>query len=579
MKLLIDFSALAAVPLSLVRPHLEGGWDRSRYRDIFEQHGSGQSGKRYRIYIPLATGKPIEDVVVPGAIQNYLSGKRISVDNYVLGLGRLPDGRVAKLGRVLNLEPDLKRLFDQDPQRKGSTVKALVVVSRHPYDILGMSFDRGWTSCMDVREGMYRKYLQGEIIGGSLVSYLVKADDKNINSPIARILLRPHLNKKNSLLVPGPVYGSAPPSFMRTIVGFCNTVLNVGKPRGTYKLAETSYDDDVAEATKPAVLHHEDPNVKELSTAQRTLLARNPLISEKVLLELAGDESAAVRVRVARNLNAAPSVLRLLATDKSKNVRAYVADNNGLGPDIMDILARDKSVEVRNVLAGNPGITASVCSYLLEQGDEAVLQRLAMNPGTSPSVLAALVTVDSERVRSEVALNPNVTVELLMTLLNDSDSMVYRAAVKSLSMPISVLEGFTTDQRSGVRFELSRRPDLTVKMIMVLKDDPDKDVRHGLVENSSLSTEQNRILLTSKYVDVRKNLVKFIGPTEHNTSPSLLIDLASDKDKEVRIAVLNKCLALLRSKYTTGIAEVLDILSQDPVLAIARDAVQLRTRV
>lgn len=581
MKLRVNLSSLSAVPLSLVRPYLKEGWNRGRYKKIFEQHGSGIPGKRYRIYLPLSQSKTVEDVAVPSAIQNYLATKNISVDNYVLGLGRLPDGRATKLGRVLNTEPDLKRMFDADPQRRGTaaTVKALVVISRHPYDILGMSFDRGWTSCMDVREGMNRSYLQGEIDGGSLVAYLVKDDDKNINRPIARILLRPHVNAVHHILVPGPVYGTAPPAFMRTIVNFCNTVLNAGRPGGKYKLPDTSYDDNPSESLKPEILHlpaDDTTDISVLAVSRKIMLARNPLVAPAVLDALSVDPSASVRLRVARNLNVSASTLKLLATDKSTKVRTYVAANSSLGPDIMEILARDKSIEVRASLASNTGITTSAAAYLATSTDVRILNALAMNPSMSPAVLAILATAGSPDVKAEVAYAVRATPEILTTLSKDFVFTVRRAVAGRSDTPQEILDQLLTDSDFRVRHRLALRDGLTDKMLMVLMNDHDEDVRKTLARSSTITTNQWHILYKSKYLDVRLGLVNRVGTTGSDLPISVLEDLSTDKSKTVRRAILDKCQVLLKSSIDPlSMKVVVERLVQDQDPAIVRGAVAL----
>ena len=87
-----------------------------------------------------------------------------------------------------------------------------VVISRNPYDIVGMSTDRRWTSCMKLPNddpsiypgGAYHQHLMHDIELGTLVAYLIEPIDKNIDRPYARIAIKPYQNiiDKSIMLYP-----------------------------------------------------------------------------------------------------------------------------------------------------------------------------------------------------------------------------------------------------------------------------------------------------------------------------------------------------------------------------------------
>jgi hypothetical protein len=111
-----------------------------------------------------------------------------------------------------------------------------IIISRHPYDILGMSSGREWRgdSCMrlgsrqndkvyydivcslktkynDVNttkkgeyeygwvesEGSRKDSIQADVTQGTLVAYVVNVNDNNINNPISRLLIKPYFNKRD----------------------------------------------------------------------------------------------------------------------------------------------------------------------------------------------------------------------------------------------------------------------------------------------------------------------------------------------------------------------------------------------
>lgn len=127
-----------------------------------------------------------------------------------------------KIGRMLQKHinekgvSDLLNSFKKDPIRSTKLKTSKVVISRHPYDIAGMSTDRSWRSCMtyafkginypdqEVIAGINVRYVQNDIEKGSIVAYLVSPEDVLPNGkialkrPLSRILMKPHKNIDNS---------------------------------------------------------------------------------------------------------------------------------------------------------------------------------------------------------------------------------------------------------------------------------------------------------------------------------------------------------------------------------------------
>src|SRR5574343_289281 len=93
--------------------------------------------------------------------------------------------------QMFNKFKDIKsilRIYNEDPDRAVSNSnKYLICISKHPYDIAGMSTDRGWTSCMNLVGGVYRQKVGVLIEAGGLVAYLIKDDDLNIEHPLGRV--------------------------------------------------------------------------------------------------------------------------------------------------------------------------------------------------------------------------------------------------------------------------------------------------------------------------------------------------------------------------------------------------------
>ena len=238
------FVSISAVPLSIARPYLKNF--KRHYPEIFNRFGSGE--KKDRINIPLNASRPIVDVKPNKAVEDYLHSKGYTIENYFQGTARDKYGRTPSIGKIVKDNPEIKQLFDSDPNRKAANAKKsnfTVVISRHPYDLVGMSFDRGWTSCMNLESELdYKKHIKDDINKGTLVAYLVKNDDLNINRPTARVLIKPFYSSSGErLMVLDKTYGTELLDFRLTVSNFLEH-FNRGKSEGVYLLDEDLYADD-----------------------------------------------------------------------------------------------------------------------------------------------------------------------------------------------------------------------------------------------------------------------------------------------------------------------------------------------
>jgi hypothetical protein len=193
------------------------GWDKNRFLELFSDTKFKTDKKKYRVYLPLV--KSSEKVVnVPPEINAALTAKGYEVQDYKQGLAKQKDGtRVMKIGKLL--PPELQQKFANDKQRQ-SQDDYMVVISRHPYDIAGMSTGRGWTSCMNLHDGVNAKYVMLDVEEGSLVAYLVKTSDPDIKKPVARIAIKPFIELFTKTVLFGAedqVYGTDTAGFKQTV--------------------------------------------------------------------------------------------------------------------------------------------------------------------------------------------------------------------------------------------------------------------------------------------------------------------------------------------------------------------------
>jgi len=74
----------------------------------------------------------------------------------------------------------------------------LIVLSKKPYDIVGMSSCKDWTSCMNIYDGIHKEKVKDDIREGTIVAYLIKPDDLEIENPISRSSIKPFISQNDS---------------------------------------------------------------------------------------------------------------------------------------------------------------------------------------------------------------------------------------------------------------------------------------------------------------------------------------------------------------------------------------------
>jgi hypothetical protein len=279
-------------------------FNRERYTDIFKKLGDEFEHDKnyYRIYIPLGKEEksgPVSNV--EKEVTDFLTQNGYQVLDYIKGIVKFGDAKnTTSIGKVLTRlkADDLMKKFVSDEARKALTSdidNLMVVISRHPYDIAGSDTDRNWTNCMTIghassnrvetlhnqlntlnnklsslqkedpnyvnilkkiknlkseledrkEEGENVKYLIHEVKEGSLISYLINKNDKNINNPLAVLNIKPYINEKNPddfvLVSSKNMYGNGRPEFKSTV----NSILEKinGNVTGFYCINPKTYKD------------------------------------------------------------------------------------------------------------------------------------------------------------------------------------------------------------------------------------------------------------------------------------------------------------------------------------------------
>ncbi len=236
-----DFLEEALKP-SLYRPMVKG-WDSKRLEDIFKSSPLEKDRKAFRLFFqfPQDEVKVEPNPIVTAALKDL----GYEVDDYKLGLA-IKDRRKIKIGKVLSKNPAALKVYMEDPARAGTQKKYEGVISRHPYDVGSMSTNRGWTSCQDLLAEPNHpecEYLPKDIQAGTLIAYMIKAGDRNIKSPVGRILIKPYINTKNETgyAIALISYGTVTNEFKEEVENFVDWLNKQKKVKGLFDISPKVY--------------------------------------------------------------------------------------------------------------------------------------------------------------------------------------------------------------------------------------------------------------------------------------------------------------------------------------------------
>lgn len=468
--------SLSAIPLALTKPYMKN-FNRARYRDLFNRFGEGKGKDKFRIYLPINGAPTVKRMDIPSPISDYVASLGMSIDCYKAGTVLMKDGkRTTRLGAVLGKKPELKKIFDSDPQRQASKkVKQWVVISRHPYDIIGQSFDRGWTSCMHLTKGMNRAYLEDDVKNGTIVAYLVADTDKNINNPTARISIKPHYSKTTGathvILQAGQVYGMENGDFSHTVRLFLAEV-NTNAPTGKYVQDASLYDDGAVTITHFSHTASEEEIagfISELSISNILNLARNTnnATALKVLSQYDSEK------------------LSLYDGDEYKeSVDASLAANPSTGEDILMALVASGGVRVRAALALNISLPDSLARILVRDDAVSVRIKLARNQNLSDQILETLAA-DSNPDIAEAALSSEIASPEL--LARCSEGPYAQSCARNSKLPLASMEKISESEDASLRGSLAHNQALPLKLLIKLILDPKRHVAQMAIRHQKFA--------------------------------------------------------------------------------------------
>ncbi|AXG66905.1 hypothetical protein HOU08_gp179 [Dickeya phage vB_DsoM_JA29] len=187
--------SLSALTPSQYRPFMQMWRPDPKMLQLFQKISGRTGRKAMRLYFDFQSDKLIKTFApeCPSEIKDYLVEKGFVLEDYLSGTVKDKHNRILRLGKVLK-DPELKKIFETDPSRKAlvevTRGKKSICLSMHPYDVAGMSTGRGWTSCMNLDDGINKQFVRDDIKQHTLIAYLVDTTDRDIKRPLSRVLIK-----------------------------------------------------------------------------------------------------------------------------------------------------------------------------------------------------------------------------------------------------------------------------------------------------------------------------------------------------------------------------------------------------
>jgi hypothetical protein len=206
-------------------------------------------GDKERVYIPYTsntisgTQKKVNVYLrkVGYKIMDYKLNQAVQIEN---------NKRVIRISKLLAKNPELLKEFTLDDIRANARVGSefSIVLTSNYEDVAGMSFCRDWDSCMDIESGSNKRYITNDIIQGTIIAYLIKSTDLEIEEPLGRVNIKPYysLSDENEVLyvTDKQVYGNVPDEklFIEKVTEYIISRQDVNIP-GFYHKMEGLYSD------------------------------------------------------------------------------------------------------------------------------------------------------------------------------------------------------------------------------------------------------------------------------------------------------------------------------------------------
>jgi hypothetical protein len=215
MKHLLDIGNFLTEALSLEFQKKYKPFFEKRPKEVIDRLNKLLDNKE-RVYIPYNSDTISETQL---NVKIYLEETGYKILDYKLNQAVQVENnkRVIRISKLLAKNPELLKDFTLDDTRANTRAGSdfSIVLTSNYEDVAGMSFDRCWTnSCLDIQSGQNKKYVKNEVQQGTVVAYLIKSDDLNVEEPLGRVNIKPYYNFKEEneiiYVLDHRVYGNVP---------------------------------------------------------------------------------------------------------------------------------------------------------------------------------------------------------------------------------------------------------------------------------------------------------------------------------------------------------------------------------
>jgi HEAT repeat protein len=463
-----------------------------------------------RIYIPLEhpDDKPVEP---HPDVKAHLEKHGYQITDYKGNKAKEPKyGREIRIGKALaatNASKELVSTFNNDPNRAASNSGKLgVVISRHRYDVAGKSTDRGWTSCMNMKDGCNRHYLKKHYDAGGHEAYLVHEHDKEAKSPLARISLNPFRSKDktHTILRPeGRRYGTSDHAFGHTVRKWAETNFPADDDKIYHKDKRVYNDDYKTVISSPGALLKS----KKSEDRESAFHADQNNVTPEHITQGLNDRNEHVRNAAIRNPNATPEHITKALNDKSVMVRASAARHSNATPEHITKALNDKDFPTRSNAASNRNATHEHISKALNDKEPYVRASAVGNRNATPEHISKALNDESYQVRLSAIRNSNATHDHITTALNDKNQDIRKDAI-------------------------SYHPNATPEHISKALNDKDEDVRRAAIFHPNANAEHITKVLNNPDEDIS---VKAQAASHPKTNAEHITKILNDKDENINV--------------------------------------------
>ena len=266
--------------------------DYSEFEDIVERHAKKNPypfkewfGGNNRIYLPYIQQNKLGEN--DKNIISMLKKEEFEVDHLLYLFGYYKKGKNQyRIGKVIQLllKNGIKRIHLNNPQADPKALSTIisnfrstmenilkqfnesefrkikntsdleVVISQDVHDVAKMSTGRSWTSCMALGRGSHHQDVYCEVESGALIAYLIRRNDKDIETPLARLLIRRYSSDegKSIALPESRMYGSGTNDFYKTVKNWLDSKQE-SAPKGQYERIGGNWKDELPQTYIKAI--------------------------------------------------------------------------------------------------------------------------------------------------------------------------------------------------------------------------------------------------------------------------------------------------------------------------------------